>query len=110
VSQASERADSTMTQEGALLGTPDFIAPEQAREAHACDHRADLYSLGCTFYYLLAGQVPFPGGTLTQKLLHHQLEEPRPVEQLRPETPASVAGIVRKMMAKRPEDRYANAG
>jgi serine/threonine-protein kinase len=102
-------ASSTTTQEGIVMGTPDYIAPEQARESHTADYRADLYSLGCTFYHLLTGQVPFPGGTLTQKLLKHQLEEPTPVEQLRQGLPAPVAEIVRKLMAKAPEYRYQSA-
>jgi serine/threonine protein kinase len=97
---------STMTQQGVVMGTPDYIAPEQALEAHTVDIRADLYSLGCTFYYLLAGRVPFPGGTFIKKINRHQCEEPQPVEQLRPDLPAEVAGIVRRLMAKRPEDRY----
>lgn len=105
---ASSEGDATsmLTQEGAIMGTPDFIAPEQAHEAHEVDIRADLYSLGCTFYYLLTGQVPFPGGSLTSKLMRHQMDEPKPVEQLRPEVPAGVAAIVRKMMAKKPADRF----
>src|SRR5262249_13617316 len=75
-----ERPASTLlTQVGSVMGTPDFIAPEQARNSHTCDVRADLYSLGCTFYYLLSGQVPFPKGTLTEKLLQHQLDAPEPV-------------------------------
>ncbi len=74
-----------MTRKGTVMGTPDYIAPEQALDSHTVDIRADLYCLGCTFYYLLTGRVPFPGGTLTEKLLKHQLDEPRPVEQLRPE-------------------------
>lgn len=97
---------STMTHDGALLGTPDYIAPEQAVESHTVDIRADLYSLGCSFYFLLTGQVPFPGGTLLQKLNKHQSEEPQPVERLRPEVPPNVAMIVRKLMAKKPTDRY----
>jgi serine/threonine-protein kinase len=97
---------STLTQEGAVMGTPDYIAPEQARESHDVDIRADLYSLGCTLYFLLTGRPPFPGGTLGSKLIRHQLDEPTPVEQLRPEVPPEVAGVVRKLMAKKPEDRY----
>ena len=62
---ADDDKSSTMTQEGAVMGTPDYIAPEQALESHTVDIRADLYSLGCTFYFLLTGRVPFPGGTLT---------------------------------------------
>src|SRR5262249_30228240 len=75
-------------------------------DAHDADIRGDLYSLGCTLYYLLTGQPPFPGGTLTGKLLRHQLDEPERVEALRPETPAGVAAIIRKLMAKKREDRY----
>jgi Leucine-rich repeat (LRR) protein/tRNA A-37 threonylcarbamoyl transferase component Bud32 len=97
---------STMTQEGVVLGTPDFLAPEQAMRAHDVDTRADLYSLGCTLYYLLAGRVPFPGGTLMSKLLQHRLDEPEPLDRLRPGVPPAVVAVVRKLMAKRPEDRY----
>jgi WD40 repeat protein/serine/threonine protein kinase len=97
---------STMTQEGTVMGTPDYIAPEQAISSHEVDIRADIYSLGCTFYYLLAGRVPFPGGSLTEKLLKHQLETPRPIEALRPEIPAEVAAVLRGMMAKKPQERF----
>jgi serine/threonine-protein kinase len=99
-------ASSTMTQEGAIMGTPDYIAPEQAQESHTVDIRADLYSLGCTFYFLLTGQVPFPGGTLVVKINKHQFETPLAVERLRPQVPRPVAAIVRKLMAKRPEQRF----
>ncbi len=97
---------STLTQEGSVMGTPDFIAPEQARDSHAADIRADLYSLGCTLYYLLSGRVPFPGGTLTEKLLKHQMDAPRPLRGLRGEVPPAVAAVVDRLMAKRPEERY----
>jgi len=96
----------TLTREGALMGTPDFIAPEQARDAHKADIRADLYSLGCTFYYLLTARVPFPGGSLTQKLLRQQQEAPVPLRQLRPEIPLFVSAVVDRLMAKDPRDRY----
>lgn len=95
-----------LTQAGKVMGTPDFIAPEQARNSHTVDIRGDLYSLGCTFYFLLTGRVPFPGGTLLEKLFKHQTEMPQPVEQLRPEVSPPIAGIIRKLMAKRPEDRF----
>jgi formylglycine-generating enzyme required for sulfatase activity/serine/threonine protein kinase len=103
---ASDASSSTMTQEGAVMGTPDYIAPEQALESHTVDVRADLYSLGCTFYFLLTGQVPFPSGTMIQKINKHQFQEPVPVERLRAEVTPGVAAIVRRLMAKRPEDRY----
>src|SRR5581483_7946782 len=70
-----------------LLGTPDYTAPEQARDPSGVDVRADVYSLGCTLYYLLTAQVPFPGGTPLQKLLSHQERPPRPVTELRREVP-----------------------
>ncbi|MFO0964377.1 MAG: protein kinase [Gemmataceae bacterium] len=72
-----------LTQLGAVMGTPDYIAPEQTRNSSACDIRADLYSLGCTFYFLLSGQPPFPNGTLTERLLHHQLDQAEPVDEAR---------------------------
>jgi WD40 repeat protein/serine/threonine protein kinase len=95
-----------MTQEGAVMGTPDFIAPEQAVDSHTADIRADLYSLGCTLYYLMAGKVPFSGGTLGQKIAKHLARDPRRIEELRPDVPPAVAVIVRKLMAKQPERRY----
>lgn len=97
---------SSLTQDGAVMGTPDYIAPEQAQESHSVDIRADLYSLGCTFYYILAGQPPFPTGSLIQKINKHQFEEPKPIEQMRPEVSAKVAMIVRRLMAKDPAKRY----
>jgi serine/threonine protein kinase len=91
---------------GKLVGTADFIAPEQARDASLVDTRADIYSLGCTLYYLLTGQVPFPGGSLLTKLLQHQEVEAPSVRLLRPEVPEELDGILQKMLAKCPEDRY----
>src|ERR1043165_1348541 len=74
--------------------------------SHMVDIRADLYSLGCTLYFLLSGQVPFPEGSLMEKLMKHQVQKPEPIERRRPEVPPGVARIVRKLMAKQPEDRY----
>jgi serine/threonine protein kinase len=89
-----------------LQGTPDYLAPEQALDFHAADIRADIYSLGCTFFFLLTSQPPFPGGTLPQKLLRHQQAEPPDITGLRNDLPADVPGIMRKMLAKNPDDRY----
>ena len=88
------------------MGTPDFIAPEQIADPHKADVRADIYSLGCTFYFMLAGRPPFPDGAWEEKLVAHRKVEPKPIEQLRPDVPAGVSAILRRMMAKRPEDRY----
>lgn len=97
---------SLLTQEGSVVGTPDFISPEQALDSRKIDIRSDLYSLGGTLYFLLTGQAPFPGGTALEKLLKHRLEQPTPVEKLRPQVPMRVAVIVQKLLEKKPEDRY----
>src|SRR5262245_57554492 len=102
--------DLTRRQEHGPMGTTDYIAPEQAEESHGVDTRADVYALGCTLYHLLTGQVPFPGGTLLQKLRRHQDTEPRPAESLRPDLPGGLVSVLRRMMAKRPEDRYQTPG
>jgi serine/threonine-protein kinase len=95
-----------LTREGRVVGSVDFMAPEQWMNASKVDIRADLYSLGCTFYFILTGQVPFPGEEPMEKMLKHHLDTPKPVEELRPEVPQKVASIVRRLMAKRREDRY----
>jgi serine/threonine-protein kinase len=100
----------SITQFGILMGTPDFIAPEQARDARQADTRADLYSLGCTLYFLLTGVPPFPGGTRMEKVLRHQSETARPMEDLRSGIPSGVSAVVRRLMAKRPEDRLQTPG
>jgi hypothetical protein len=96
----------TLTLEGAVIGTPDYMAPEQTLNAHTVDIRADVYSLGCTLYHLLTGQVPFPSKSMTHKLLKHQVAEARPVEELRPDVSPALAAVVCKMMAKKPDQRY----
>jgi serine/threonine protein kinase len=88
-----------------VMGTPDYVAPEQANDAHTVDGRADVYSLGCTLYELLSGQVPYPGGGLLDKLRRHALEQPEPLTRLRPEVPAELAAVVERMMAKDPAVR-----
>ena len=94
-----------LTQLGVIVGTVDFIAPEQARDSRRVDARADLYSLGCTFYYLLSGRAPFAGGTPVEKILKHAQEPPPELPQM----PPPVMAIVHRLMAKKPEDRYASA-
>jgi serine/threonine protein kinase len=104
--QPGPNESSAVTQDGAFIGTPDFIAPEQAQNPSGADIRADLYSLGCSFYYLLTGRTPFPGGTLLDKLDGHRWGEPAPVDRVRSDVPAEVIAVLRKTMAKRPEERY----
>jgi eukaryotic-like serine/threonine-protein kinase len=94
------------TKANTVMGTPDYLSPEQARDLHKTDMRSDLYSLGCTFYYLLTGRVPYPGGSTLEKLIRHSTEEAEPVERLRPGVPPAVAAIVRRLMAKKPEERF----
>jgi serine/threonine protein kinase len=89
-----------------VLGTADYLSPEQAVDSHAVDIRADIYSLGGTFYFLLTGLPPYPEGSVAQKLLWHQTREPKSVRDLRRDVSAEVAAIVTKMMAKEPKDRY----
>jgi serine/threonine protein kinase len=99
-------AGTILTQPDSIMGTPDFLSPEQARDLHSVDIRSDLYSLGCTMFYLLAGIVPFPGGAMLEKLVRHATREPTPVEQLRPEAPPAVAAAVKRLMAKDPAERF----
>ena len=89
-----------------ILGTADYLAPEQAIHGRQTDIRSDLYSLGCTFYFCLTGQRPFPDGTPAHKIVLHQSRQPRPVRDLRPEVPRELAAIIDRAMAKRPEKRY----
>jgi serine/threonine protein kinase len=102
--------DLTKKYEESVLGTADYLAPEQAVDSHAVDGRADIYSLGATFYFLLTGQPPFAEGTVAQKLLWHQSKNPRPVREVRADVPESVAVVVARMMAKNPADRYQTPG
>ena len=97
---------STLTGYGQGLGTPDYMAPEQIRDAHAVDIRADIYSLGCTLYFLLAGQPPFPEGSPSQKLAAHLERFPRPLNDFRSDLPNGVIEVVSQMMARDPAQRY----
>jgi serine/threonine protein kinase len=89
-----------------VLGTADYLAPEQALDSHTVDIRADIYSLGATFYYLLTGKTPFGEGTVAQKLFWHQSRQPKPVRDARADVPAAVEAIITKMMAKDPSHRF----
>jgi formylglycine-generating enzyme required for sulfatase activity/serine/threonine protein kinase len=98
--------DAGLTGTGQVLGTPDYIAPEQIQDAARADIRADIYSLGCTLYHLLAGTPPFKCKSLYEKFQAHHSLEAKPLNQERPEVPEELAAVVRKMMAKDPARRY----
>ena len=95
-----------LTASGVTLGTFDYISPEQAHDPRKADVRSDVYSLGCTLYFLLTGQPPFPDGTALQKLLMHGTKMPEDPRMFRSDISDSMIAILRKMMAKKPADRY----
>ena len=95
-----------LTAYGDVLGTPDFMAPEQAAAASAADTRADLYAVGCCLYFLLAGRPPFPRPSLVATLEAHRSEPPPPLHQFRDDLPEGLAAVVARLLAKRPGDRY----
>ncbi|MEM9185702.1 MAG: serine/threonine-protein kinase [Planctomycetota bacterium] len=105
-SEAHDQHDLTAT--GATLGTFDYIAPEQARDPREADIRSDIYSLGCTLYFLLVGRPPFPDGTALQKLLQHQADQPPDIRTERPDVPRGLARVLERMLAKRPASRHAD--
>jgi DNA-binding beta-propeller fold protein YncE len=103
--EAGSESDA-LTSHGVVMGTADYMAPEQASDSHHADIRADIYSLGCTLYHLLTGHVPFPKGTFLDKVVRHATKKPTPISQLRSELPSELVRVVERMMAKKPEQRY----
>ncbi len=101
-----ESSAEDLTATGVTLGTFDYISPEQARDPRDTDVRSDLYSLGCTLYYMLTGMPPFPEGTVLQKLLSHSSEAPPDPRDLRADLPEELSAIAMKLMAKLPSQRY----
>ncbi|MFN7877098.1 MAG: serine/threonine-protein kinase [Pirellula sp.] len=101
-----DRSSNDLTASGVTLGTFDYISPEQANDPRDADVRSDLYSLGCTWYYLLTGSPPFPDGTALQKLLMHGSKMPEDPRVFRSDLSDSLIAILRKLIAKRPADRY----
>jgi serine/threonine protein kinase len=96
--------------ERSFVGTPDYISPEQARNVHEVDIRADLYSLGCTFFFALTGRPPFKGKAPLDIVLQHLDQEPPGLDTLRPEVPPALVAIIRRLMAKKPEQRFQSPG
>ena len=98
--------DDDLTESGVTLGTFDYISPEQARDPRLADVRSDVYSLGCTFFFMLTASPPYPEGTMLQKLLQHQGDEAPDVRGENPNIPAEIATVIKKMMKKNPDERY----
>jgi serine/threonine protein kinase len=96
----------TLTQEGCVVGTPEFMSPEQACDSRNVDVRSDIYSLGCTLYYLLSGRPPFSGATALETMVQHLKQPLPPISQLRPGLPPGLVAVVNKMLAKAADERY----
>ena len=105
-----DEASLTLENNENVLGTADYLAPEQALNSHKADARADIYSLGCTLYFLLVGHPPFPEGTISERLLKHQVEQAPSIFKERPDAPSVLVNICTRMMAKRADERYQTAG
>jgi len=99
----------TVAHDENILGTADYLAPEQAVNSHNVDHRVDIYSLGCSLYFALTGHPPFPEGSLTERLLKHQTVEPPAITVDRPDAPRDLVAICKRMMAKKLKNRYSSA-
>ena len=105
VASEQSRFEGGLTQENAVMGTPEYMSPEQAINTKAADIRADIYSLGCTLYCLLAGRPPFTGNNPLSIIVAHAQSVPPPVEALRHELPAPLSALVKRLLAKNPNER-----
>jgi serine/threonine protein kinase/formylglycine-generating enzyme required for sulfatase activity len=103
---SEKEIDNNLTSNDQILGTPDYMAPEQGLQSREADIRADIYGLGCTLYYLLAGRPPFQSKNLYELLNLHRTQQAPQLNQLRPDVPVELATIVSKMMAKNPAERF----
>ena len=108
-SSAPASSDSDKSRPGDIVGSVDYMAPEQVTQSQAVDHRADIYSLGCTFFFLLTGRPPFGHGTLSERIAQHQSGQTPDPRRFRPDTPDELADICLRMMAKDPQERFQSA-
>ena len=93
-----------------VLGTADYLAPEQAVDSHRADSRADIYALGCTMYFILSGRPPFVDGTLPQRIIAHQTKDPQDIRELRSDVPEPILNLLKKMLVKKRTRRIQTAG
>ena len=105
-SDTGEQTETQLTIEGAVVGTPDYMSPEQAKDARSSDIRADIYSLGCVLYHCLTGRPPFTDTNIMTQMLKHATEKPAPLTNFTPEATAALQAVLDRMMAKLPEERY----
>ena len=108
-SAPGEQMPTQLTQEGAVLGTPDYLAPEQAKDARSADARADIYSIGCVLYHCLTGRPPFPDGNLMSQMLKHATEAPVPIAAFCPTAPPGLQKVLDEMTEKDPDLRFRTA-
>jgi len=107
--EIEQQASLTQMNDEQVLGTTNYLSPEQAIDSHAVDGRADIYSLGCTFYFLLTASPPFSTGTVAQRLMMHLQQKPAPISTRRRGVPPELEAIFEKMTAKKPKQRYQSA-
>jgi hypothetical protein len=100
------QVETQLTQEGAVVGTPDYLAPEQAKDARSADIRADLYSAGCVLYHCLAGRPPFTESNIMAQMVKHATEPPPPLSALVGDLPPGIQHVVNRLLAKKPGERF----
>lgn len=106
---SNDTEEPQVDREEKMLGTADYLAPEQSRDSRKVDERADIYALGCTLYFLIAGHAPFPKGTIAERITNHRHRMPPPLRELREECPKDLEEICWKMIQKNPDARYQTA-
>jgi serine/threonine protein kinase len=99
-----------VTRDGSTVGTIDYMSPEQARDSGSADIRSDIYSLGCTWFHMLAGRPPFADGGLAERLYKHLNVEPPDIRQFNPRVSPALASVLRRMLTKQPSERYQTPG